>query len=313
MRPLPSLRQLRYLVALAETRHFTRAAESCFVSQSTLSAGLKELEQILGVTLVERDRQSVALTPIGAEIAARGRALLAAAEDLAETAAAAAAPMSGALRIGMIPTIAPFVLPALLARLGRAHPRLRPALREDLTANLLARLAAGGLDCALIALPYDTAGLLLRRLYDDPLLLVARPDDPVVADPRPIALGDAEIARLLLLEEGHCLRAHTLEACARGRGAPPAGIEATSLPTLVRMVEAGLGLALLPALAIAGGALAGTALVARALASPAPSRGLALVARRSTARRAAFDALADAILALRPAAAAAFPAGSGLG
>ena len=263
-RPLPSLRQLRYLAALDEHRSFTRAAEACFATQSTLSAGLKELEATLGLRLVERDRRSVSMTPAGDEIAARARGLLAAAEDLVEVAARAAAPMTGLLRVGMIPTIAPFVLPALLPALRRRHPELRLALREDLTHRLLERLSAGGLDCALIALPYDTKGLLLRELCEDELLL----------------------------EEGHCLRDHVLQACGRERVARVEGVEATSLLTLVHMVASGLGLALVPELAIAGGLLSGLQLGARRLMPPAPRRGLALVARASTARRAEFDALA---------------------
>jgi len=296
-RPLPSLRQLRYLAAVAEHRSFTRAAEACFATQSTLSAGLKELEATLGLRLVERDRRSVAMTPAGEEIAARAHGLLAAAEDLAEAAARAAAPMTGLLRVGMIPTVAPFVLPALLPALRRRHPELRLALREDLTQRLLGRLEAGGLDFALVALPYDTKGLLLRELCEDELLLVAPEGDRRLAARRPAAPADLA-GELLLLEEGHCLRDHVLQACGRARVARVERVEATSLLTLVHMVASGLGLALVPGLAIAGGLLSGLGLGARRLAPPAPRRGLALVARRSTARRAEFDALADAIAAV---------------
>jgi LysR family hydrogen peroxide-inducible transcriptional activator len=290
-RPLPSLRQLRYLAALDEHRSFTRAAEACFATQSTLSAGLKELEATLGLRLVERDRRSVSMTPAGDEIAARARGLLAAAEDLVEVAARAAAPMTGLLRVGMIPTIAPFVLPALLPALRRRHPELRLALREDLTHRLLERLSAGGLDCALIALPYDTKGLLLRELCEDELLLVAPSGDRRLASRR-LAISGELAGELLLLEEGHCLRDHVLQACGRERVARVEGVEATSLLTLVHMVASGLGLALVPELAIAGGLLSGLQLGARRLMPPAPRRGLALVARASTARRAEFDALA---------------------
>jgi LysR family hydrogen peroxide-inducible transcriptional activator len=298
MRALPSLRQLRYLVAIAEHRHFGRAAEACFATQPTLSAGLKELEQLLGVRLVERDRQSVAMTPAGEEAVQRARGLLAAAEDLVETAAGAAEPMSGLLRLGVIPTLAPFVLPRLLPALRARHPRLRLALREDLTAALMERLAGGGLDAALIALPYDTEGMLVRALFDDELLLVAPVGDPALRQAR-LAVSDQLAASLLLLEEGHCLRDHTLQACGRARVERVSGIEATSLLTLVHMVETGLGLALVPEIAVAGGLLAGTGLAARRLGPPAPRRSVALVARRSTARRADFDLLAQAILDAR--------------
>src|ERR1700739_3826319 len=156
-RLLPSLRQLRYLVTLSGRRNFPRAAEACFVTQSTLSAGLKELESTLGARLVERDRQSVRMTPVGEAVVARARELLASAADLVESTAAAAAPMCGPLRLGVIPTIAPFLLPQLVPQVRMRSPKLKLALREGLTAELLVRLAEGQLDLALIALPFDTA------------------------------------------------------------------------------------------------------------------------------------------------------------
>jgi LysR family hydrogen peroxide-inducible transcriptional activator len=294
MPALPSLRQLGYLVALAERLSFTQAAEACFVTQSTLSAGIKELESALGVQLVERDRQSVVMTPLGAEVARRARALLAQAQDLAALAAGASEPMSGLLRLGAIPTIAPFVLPAVLKRLRARHPRARLALREDLTAKLLERLAAGALDFALIALPYDTPGLLVEELWQEEFWLVAQEGDPAARAKRP---GIAAVApdRLLLLEEGHCLREHTLTGCGLAQKANPSGLEATSLLTLVQMVESGLGIALIPEMALKAGILKGTALVARPLAPPAPRRIIALVARASTARRQEFELLAALI------------------
>ncbi|MDH4190225.1 MAG: hydrogen peroxide-inducible genes activator [Betaproteobacteria bacterium] len=295
MAALPSLRQLKYLIALAEHLNFTRAAETSFVTQSTLSAGLKELETALGAQLVERDRQSVALTPLGTEVVARARTLLAQAEDLAELAASGAEPMSGTLRLGVIPTVAPFLLPDLLPGLRARYPKLKLLLREDLTANLLARLAGAQLDCALIALPYDTGALLELPLYDDEFWLAGRRDDPAFKEKR-IAVSAAVAERLLLLEEGHCLREHTLSACARNATPNASGIEATSLLTLVQMVEAGLGLALVPELALKSGLLDKTSLVARPLAPPAPKRGLALVARPTTARRMELDALAAFVI-----------------
>jgi LysR family hydrogen peroxide-inducible transcriptional activator len=291
MPTLPSLRQLKYLVALAEHLNFTRAAEASFVTQSTLSAGLKELETALGARLVERDRQSVALTPLGAEVAARARRLIAEAEDLVELAAGAAAPMTGTLRLGVIPTIAPFLLPNVLPELRGRYPKLKLALREDLTANLLDRMHSAQLDFALIALPYDTGGMLEEPLFDDEFWLVGREDDPALKQKRIVV--NAPIAeRLLLLEEGHCLREHTLAACARTAKPNPSGLEATSLLTLVQMVESGLGLALLPEMALKSGVLAGTRLVARPLAPPVPKRSIALIARPTTARRTEFETLA---------------------
>ena len=295
MSALPSLKQLKYLVALAEHLNFTRAAEACFVTQSTLSAGLKELETLLGAQLVERDRQSVALTPLGAEVVARAKTLIAEAEDLVELAAGSGEPMGGTLRLGVIPTIAPFLLPRVLPELRSRYPKLKLLLREDLTANLLSRLEAAELDFALIALPYDTRGLLERPLFDDELWLAGREGDPALKGKR-LTVTAPVAERLLLLEEGHCLREHTLAACTRSATPNASGIEATSLLTLVQMVESGIGLALVPEIALKSGLLQRTGLVARPLAPPAPRRTLALVARPSSARTAELQLLADFIV-----------------
>ena len=292
---LPSLRQLRYLVALAEHASFTRAAQACFVTQSTLSIGLKELETGLGVCLVERDRQTVRMTPVGTATALRARELLAAAEDLVKSAAAEAEPMSGTVRLGLIPTIAPFLLPSLAPVLRARFPKLRLALREDLTAPLLERLADGRLDFALIALPFETEGLLIKTLFEDELWLVGTPADPALKAGR-LTMTRQTAGRLLILEEGHCLRDHTLQACGRSEVGSADGIEATSLATLVQMVAAGMGLALIPELALKAGLLDSTRLLARPLAPPAPTRTIALVARRSTARPADFAALAECVV-----------------
>lgn len=298
MRALPSLRQLQYLVAIAQHLNFTRAAEACFVTQSTLSAGLKELETTLGAQVVERDRRSVVLTPLGREIADRAQSLLAEAEDLVELAAGAAEPMSGTLRLGVIPTIAPFLLPKALPGLRDRYPHLKLALREDLTANLLARLRDGELDLALIALPYETDELAVRPLFDDEFWLAGPAGDPALKAKRSAVTGPVT-ERLLLLEEGHCLRDHTLAACDRERKPNASGLEATSLLTLVQMVESGLGLALVPELALRSGVLTHTGLIARPLAPPAPWRTIALVARHTTARGAELDALAEFLIDLR--------------
>ena len=283
MSALPTLKQLQYLVALSAHLNFTRAAEACFVTQSTLSAGLKELEDILGAQLVERDRQSVLMTPIGLDIAARARDILAATQDLADRAARSDAPMSGALRLGIIPTIAPFLLPASLRLLRERYPRLRLTLREDLTTHLIERLNAGQLDLALIALPFATDTLLVEPLFDDPLWLAGRIDDPLLQG-ESLDLTPPIVERLLLLEEGHCLRDHTLLACARRDQKSPAAVEATSLLTLLQMVESGLGLALIPEMAVNSRVADSPGLRARPLAAPGPLRTIALVARRSTSR-----------------------------
>lgn len=294
MTSLPSLKQLQYLVTLSEQLNFTRAAEACFVSQPTLSAGLKELESVLGTQLVERDRQVVLMTRIGREIAERARAILAATHDLADLAAGSVEPMTGRLRVGVIPTIAPFVLPLSLPPLRERYPDLQLALREDMTSELLLRLENGQLDFALIALPYDTASLLVEPLFDDALWLVGRKDDPEV-QPTTIRASSALTDHLLLLEEGHCLRDHALYACGESSRQSPTDMEATSLLTLVQMVESGLGVALVPEMAVRGGLAASPGLIARPMREPCPKRTIALVARRSTSRTAELKILADVI------------------
>lgn len=294
MTALTSLKQLHYLVTLSEQLNFTRAAESCFVTQSTLSSGLKELENMLGAQLVERNQQTVLMTPIGLEVANRARAILAAAQDLVEIAAGAAESMTGLLRLGVIPTIAPFLLPQSLPLLRERYPELRLALREDLTANLLLRLEDGQLDFALIALPYDTASLLVETLFDDELWIVGRKGDPEVKA-KTVNVTPSISDRLLLLEEGHCLRDHALYACSAPSRRPSERMEATSLLTLVQMVESGLGIGLIPAMAVRSGLTQSPSLIARPMAKPAPKRTIALVARRSTSRLADFKALAAVV------------------
>jgi LysR family hydrogen peroxide-inducible transcriptional activator len=295
MAALPSLRQLRYLLALAEHLNFTRAAEASFVSQSTLSTGLKELESTLGVQLVERDKQSVALTAVGEEVVVRARQVLAAAEDLSDFASDASRPMQGQLRLGVIPTIAPFVLPRVMPALREKFPQLQLALREDLTAHLLERLRNRQLDFALIALPYDTRDLRVLPLYKDRFWLVGPEGDPAVSG-KAIRLSGAWTERLLLLEEGHCLRDHALQACSATEVASVDGMEATSLLTLVQMVASGMGVALLPEMAVHSGLLNNLRLKSRPLAAPAPERVIALVTRATSAHMTEFEAIAQVIV-----------------
>ena len=293
--PVPTLRQLGYLVELSQTLNFRAAAEAQFVTQSTLSAGIKELETQLGVQLVERDKRHVRLTAVGEDVVGRARELLAAATDLAEAARSAARPLSGPLRLGAIPTIAPYLLPAVLPALRREYGDLKLYLREDLTERLLERLRAGGLDVALIALPFDTGDLYVRELFKDEFSFVARQSDPAARE-KAVALRRIDTADMLLLEEGHCLRDHVIAAC----GARPSGsesrVEATSLPTLIQMVEGGLGVTLLPAITLDAGILKGTRLISRPFSRPAPSRMLALVARPTSPRRPDADLLAEFLI-----------------
>lgn len=293
---LPSLRQLRYLVNLAERLNFRAAAEDSFVTQSTLSAGIKELESQLGVELVERDTRTVRLTDIGADVVARARTLLAQAQDLVDLAKGAGEPLSTSLRLGVIPTIAPFMLPGLLPPLRAAHPTLKLFLREDLTERLLDRLRSGDLDVALIALPYETGELLTRELFRDEFWFVAREDDPL-ARSREVAVRALKPGNVLLLEEGHCLREHAISACGARAANAETALEATSLYTLIQMVEGGLGVTLLPEMTLKAGLLNGTALVARPFSTDVPARTIALVARPTSAHRRDFELLAEFILA----------------
>ncbi len=292
---LPTLRQLAYLVELSARLNFRVAAEARFVTQSTLSAGIKELETVLGVQLVERDNRNVRLTAIGEDVVARARELLAAATDLAEAARAATRPLSGPLRLGAIPTIAPYLLPRVLPALRRAYADLKLYLREDVTKVLLERLRAGGLDVALIALPFDTGDLYVRELFRDDFSLVTRAADRA-AGSKVVALRKIDTGDMLLLEEGHCLRDHAIAACGPRRGTWESRVEATSLTTLIQMVEGGLGVTLLPGITLEAGILKGTRLVARRFSPPVPSRMLALVARRTSPRRRDADLLADFLI-----------------
>jgi LysR family hydrogen peroxide-inducible transcriptional activator len=295
MATLPTLRQLAYLVELAECLNFRAAAEARFVTQSTVSAGIKDLEALLGVQLVERDQRHVRLTGTGEEVVRRARDLLAAANDLTEAARAAARPMSGPLRLGAIPTIAPYLLPDVLPALRRQYKDLKLILREDLTERLLERLNTGALDLALIALPYATESLYVRTLFKDCFWFVSRKDEPIAKKPA-IGIRDIDLSDVLLLEEGHCLRDHAIAACGARRNAGEARIEATSLVTLIQMIEGGLGVTLLPAISLEAGLLKGTKLVSRPFKAPPPSRTLALVARGTSSRRRDADLLADLII-----------------
>lgn len=295
MTRLPTLRQLQHFVALAEHLHFGRAAETVHATQSTLSASLKELEETLGAPLLERTKRSVALTPLGAEIARRARLLLADAEALAQTAGAARAPLSGPLRLGVIPTIGPFLLPRVLPALRRAYPRLQLFLLEDLTDRLVAGIRDGALDLAVLAKPYDLPGLDERVIAEDSFVFAA-PKGHKLLSARKLDPAAIREANLLLLRDGHCLRDHALSACGVHAPRYDGAFEATSLMTLVQMVDSALGVTLLPQLAVDRGVLKGTHVLTRPLDSDAPKREIALVWRKSSLRVRDYDLVADAFL-----------------
>ena len=291
---LPTLKQLQYLVALEETGHFGRAAEACFVTQSTLSAGIRELETLIGVTLVERTRRVVRFTPLGERVAAKARRVLREAEELSDLVRAAGKPLSGELRMGVIPTIAPFLLPRLLPGLRRDWPDLRLYLREETSQAACDSLHRGQLDCVLLALPYHCGDIESEALFDD-RLHVAFPSGEAPAGTGSVAPGEIDEARLLLLEDGHCLRDHALAACNRPELRAEATMLGTSLHTLVQMVGNGLGVTLVPEMAIAAGILEGTGIVARPLAAAHAFRRIALIWRKASPREKDFRLLGDAL------------------
>jgi len=288
------LKDLRYLVTLADTRHFGRAAARCFVSQPTLSAQLKKLEDYLGVQLIERRPKHVRLTPAGEAIVARARAVLEASEELVMLARAQRDPLAGPLRVALLPTIGPYLLPRVTPALRKTLPRLNLLLYEYRTAPLLERLHAGEIDLGILALPVELDGLSARDLYQEPFQ-VALPAQHPLAKRAHIRAEDLEDERLLLLEEGHCLRDQALAVCARAGAHEAQDFRATSLETLRQMVATGAGVTLLPELANKGAYGAARGVAIRPFVRPAPLRRIGAVWRKSTARAAAIDALCKVI------------------
>ncbi len=293
---LPTLRQLQYLKLLADHGSFSRAAEAAHVTQPTLSAGIQELEKILGAPLVDRARSGVILTAAGEETVRRAAAILTQADDLVQAARAAGEPLAGRFRLGVIPTIAPFLLPKALPAIRARFPKLRLFLREDLTQRLVAALRAGTLDAALVALPYDMAGLTWEHVSDDELMAALPANHPASAQKRirPEALEDDD---LILLEDGHCLREHALAACGLNPSRPSgeAAFAATSLPTLVQMVGSGLGVSFLPAMAVEAGLTEHVPVTTRPLAADHPAREIVVAWRAGSSRALEGRLLAETI------------------
>lgn len=287
---LPTLKQLQYLVALRRHGHFGKAADACFVTQSTLSAGLRELETLLGVTLVERTRRLVRFTALGEKMADKAIRVLREAEELAEIARAEGQPLHGELRMGVIPTIAPFLLPAMLPRLRSEWPDLKLYLREETSNAACEALHRGQLDCVLLALPFNCGEVDSTLLFDDPLYVAFPPGEAPRG--RSVEAATIDENRLLLLEDGHCLKDHALSACNRPEIRANASMMGTSLHTLVQMVDNGLGLTFVPGMAIETGILQGTRVDARRLQSDHGFRRVALIWRRSSQRENEFQLLA---------------------
>ncbi|WP_260482247.1 hydrogen peroxide-inducible genes activator [Sphingomicrobium flavum] len=290
---LPTIKQLQYLVALRQHGHFGRAAEHCFVTQSTLSAGIRELESLLGTTLVERTRRVVRFTTLGNKIADKAQNVLAEAADLAELARAKGKPLSGDLRMGVIPTIAPFILPRLLPHLRQQWPDLQLYLREETSQAACEALHRGQLDCVLLAMPFACGDVEQADIFAD-RLYVAYPKGEA-PNVKAIHPDEIEEGRLLMLEDGHCLKDHALSACNRPEIRASAAMMGTSLHTLIQMVDNGLGLTFVPEMALKAGILNHTGIESLPLDSTNAVRTIALAWRRNNPRATEFELLAETL------------------
>lgn len=291
MAALPSLRQLSYLVTLSETLHFTEAARRSFVTQSTLSGGIMELERLLSGVLVERDRQNVRLTPLGEQVVARARVLLADAQDLMRLSREMSEPLTGDLHLGIIPTIAPFILTQLLEEVHKQLPKIQLHLHEAQTEKVVEKLEHGSLDMIILALPFDIRGLKVAEIFEEELVLTYNKADQKCAEAS--SLDDLDNARLMLLEEGHCLRDHVLSACPIGDRKSDNRIKASSLPTLVEMVSSNLGYTLLPEISLHKQVLQYNRELETKRIKNAPTRTISLVTRKSTPLLKEFEVLSE--------------------
>jgi len=288
------LKDLRYLVAVADARHFGRAAERSFVSQPTLSAQLKKLEQYLGVQLIERAPKRVQLTAAGEEIVERARRILDASEEIVELARGHRDPLAGRLRLALLPTIGPYLLPNVAGRLRKQLPRLEPMLYEYQTDPMLEKLHSGEIDVGILAFPVSMDGLDSFELYKEPFA-VAMPSGHRLAQRSSIRIADLAHETLLLLEDGHCLRDQALDICAGSDVHEKQDFRATSIETLRQMVAAGVGITLLPELAGRGAYGNARGVTVRPFVKPVPTRTVGAVWRKSSARRAAILALCKQI------------------
>lgn len=296
MKALPTLRQLQFFVTLSRRRSFSKAADECLVSQSTLSSAVKELEGLVGRQLVDRSTRSFALTPSGEEVAARAPGLLAGAEDLVD-AASGRRPLEGVFTLGVIPTIAPFVLPKTAKALRKKYPKLELFLREDLTASLAERLSAGLIDAALLAFPYDMPGVEVIDVGADPFWFACN-ESHHFASRKTLSTEDLRACKLLLLEDGHCLREHAIDACAIADRGAHASFDGTSLFTLAQMARSGLGATLLPDMAVKNGLAKTAGLVAVPFKKPQPARRIGVAWRKGSGRGEEARAIADVVEAL---------------
>ena len=294
-----NLRALQYFVKLADLRHFSKAAEACFVSQPTLSTQIKKLEEELGVQLVERSPKNIMLTPVGVEIAERARLVLSDVDQMKAVARRSGNPADGVLRLGLFPTLAPYFLPHVVPNLRRQYPNLRLQLAEEKSEDILRMLRQGELDAAMLALPIHDEGLEMEVLFKEPFVLALPGQHPLASQPR-VGLDDLNGAELLLLEEGHCLREHALEVCALADAHERVDFHATSMETLRQMVAADVGIPLMPIMAVKPPIAATGNLAIRYFDHPAPSRTIALVWRSSSALSGFLKEVAECLKTLPP-------------
>jgi LysR family hydrogen peroxide-inducible transcriptional activator len=294
-----NLRALQYFVKLADLKHFSKAAEACFVSQPTLSTQIKKLEDELGVQLVERSPKNIMLTPAGEDVAERARLVLHDIEQIRVIARRSGNPADGVFRLGLFPTLAPYFLPHVVPSIRKRYPNLRLQLAEEKTEDILRMLRQGELDAALLALPIADDGLEMEILFEEPFVLALPGEHPLAGHPD-VTLDDLKDVELLLLEEGHCLREHALEVCAMAGAQERVDFHATSMETLRQMVAANVGVTLMPILAVKPPiASTGNVIIGR-FADPPPSRTIALVWRSSSALTAFIRELAGCLKKLPP-------------
>ena len=288
---LPTLRQLQYLTAVIEHKHFGQAAQHCFVTQSTLSAGIQDLESILGTTLLERTNRKVIPTSIGIEISARAQHILSLSSDMVDIAKSEQSPLTGRVRVGLIPSISPFLLPKALKSIRKELPDLEVILIEDQSERLLNKLRTGDLDIAVLAFPFDVSGLDYKIFADEQFWL-AMPISHRLAAEDYVQTSQLPVDELLLLSEGHCLREHALSACQLPTTLQRTSVQGTSLYTLIEMVASGLGITLIPEMAINSDMIQHADITLRKLASSSkPMREIGLVWRPSYSRQTTLDSL----------------------
>jgi LysR family hydrogen peroxide-inducible transcriptional activator len=298
MSQIPKLQQLRYFLAIADSLSFSRAAETCNVTQSTLSAGLQDLETLLGKKLFDRTSRDVALTATGQDLIIPARDLMIKAEEFVQLAQKNRPPLSGPFTLGVIPTIAPYMLPDLLPALQDKFPDLDLNLREDLTGRLLEDLHKNRINAVLMAFPYDERGIEKMHLWDEPFFMVSAGKQTF--NSKPAHLDDLNGQNVLLLDDGHCLRDHAIAACRLRSSTQRKAFGATSLPTLIQMVQHGYGTTLLPAMAINPKAMP-QGLSIRRFANPQPSRQIGLAWRKNSPRTEEFRLLGKFIVKMHKA------------